>query len=285
MKINQGIAMKIHKLSILVILLAAIITYTYAETPPQTMPDQSRPIVIYGDSRTYHDDHRAVINAIERVNPKAVFHTGDLVGDGRIEADWDTFFVITERLLEKAAFYPALGNHEHDSPYYYERFDLPGNEQWYSVLIDGIKIIVLNSCTDSDKKSEQYKWLENELKNTGPEAKFKVALFHHPPYSSGPHDEDEKGLRKTWVPLFKKHGVDIVFNGHDHIYERSRVKGVYYVIAAGGGAPLYDIEKDNLYSQIALKKHNFCRLDIRDGKLIVETLDTQLNRLDYFEIE
>ncbi len=276
--------MKNSKILIFVLIFAAALTLL-AGTPPTTTADKTAPIVIYGDTRTNHNDHRAVVRAIEQVHPQAVFHTGDLVADGRVEADWDTFFAITGHLLKTAAFYPTLGNHEHDSPLYYEHFDLPGNEQWYSVNIDSIKFIVLNSCTKTDRKSEQYKWLQNELKNTGPETKFTVAIFHHPPYSSGPHEEDEKHLRQSWGVLFRKYGVDAVFNGHDHDYERSKANGIYYIVAGAGGAPLYNKARDNIYGQVFDKTFSFCRLDRSGDTLKIEALDTLLNRIDYVEIE
>ncbi|MCK4236104.1 MAG: metallophosphoesterase [Candidatus Krumholzibacteria bacterium] len=59
------------------------------------------------------------------------------------------------------------------------------------------------------------------MKATVEKDRFIAAIFHHPPISTGPHTEDEMGLRKTIVPLFERYGVDVVFNGHDHIYERS----------------------------------------------------------------
>ncbi len=276
--------MKNYRILIFVLIIAAALALL-AGTPPIKPTNQTNPIVIYGDTRTNHNDHRAVVRAIEQVHPQAVFHTGDLVGDGRVEADWDTFFTITGHLLKTTAFYPTLGNHEHDSPLYYKHFNLPRSEQWYSVNIDSIKFIVLNSCTKTDRKSEQYKWLQKELKDAGAETKFTVAVFHHPPYSSGPHEEDEKHLRESWGFLFRKYGVDAVFNGHDHDYERSKVGDIYYIVAGAGGAPLYSKSRDNPYSQVFLKEISFCRLDRSGDTLKIETLDTLLNRIDHVEIE
>ncbi len=77
--------------------------------------------------------------------------------------------------------------------------------------------------------SEQYLWLEAELKNAQITSQFTFLIFHHAPYSSGPHGfepENHSGipLRKL-TPLFMKYGVDAVFSGHDETWERSRVEG------------------------------------------------------------
>ena len=90
-------------------------------------------LVVYGDSRSDHQAHRAVVSGIMAVNPATVYHTGDLVNDGRLQADWDTFNVVTAPMREAFDFYPALGNHEFDDSLYYDNFELPGNERWYAV--------------------------------------------------------------------------------------------------------------------------------------------------------
>ena len=215
-----------------------ILLVLYAMTLSCSQPEpEIQTLVVYGDSRSGHQAHRAVVSGIMTVNPSAVYHTGDLVNDGRLEADWDTFNLITAPIREAFDFYPALGNHEHDDSLYYNNFELPGNERWYSVTEDNIHFIILDSNSPSHDSSEQYLWLENHLMTLGDSISFTAAVFHHPPYSTGPHVEDEKNLRDTFVPLFEKYGVDIVFNGHDHCYERSFVNGIYYIVAGGGGAP------------------------------------------------
>lgn len=275
------------KIGIVFGLLLLILTFNSCNETSNlsTSKPEIRSIVVYGDTRTNHEAHREVVNAIERAKPHTVIHTGDLVDNGLIAAQWDTFESITDDLLDEVDFYPALGNHERNSQLYYDRFELPNNEQWYTVTIDSILFIILNSCTTTGEGSEQYVWLENVLQNIGPEAKFVAAVFHHPPYSTGPHTEDEKGLRDSWVPLFEQYDIDIVFNGHDHIYERSYVNGIYYIVAGGGGAPLYKRARQSDYSQVFRSEHCFTRLYHKDDKLAVETIDSRSHQIDYFEIE
>ncbi len=241
-------------------------------------------IVVYGDTRTNHDIHRKVVATIAKSDPVAVFHTGDLVNDGRVASQWDTFNVITAGLRDSTPFYPAIGNHEYNSQLYYDNFELPGNERWYSVTIDGILFIILDSNADTQDGSEQYTWLEGQLENIGNTTDYVIALFHHPPYSTGPHTEDEKGLRSTFVPLFEQYGVDIAFTGHDHCYERTLHNGIYYIVSGGGGAPLYDQERTSPESLIYETKYHFCRLTVLTDRLKIKAIDTAFVMIDSFSV-
>ena len=66
-------------------------------------------------------------------------------------------------LIEIVDFYPALGNHERDSQLFFDNFSLPNNEQWYSLEINGIHFIVLDSNSDTSGTSEQYRWLKERI--------------------------------------------------------------------------------------------------------------------------
>jgi len=242
-------------------------------------------LAVYGDTRSDHDSHRSVVEAMMTVFPAAVFHTGDLVNDGRIADQWDTFNIITGPMRSEAEFFPSLGNHEYQSRYYFDNFELPNNEEWYSVDRINTHFIILNSCRAVSDTSEQYRWLEADLAGINDSIQFIVAIFHHPPYSTGQHDEDEQGLRETWVPLFEQYGVDIVFNGHDHDYERSYCGGIYYIVAGGGGAPLRDQARTHPCSQKFVKSFHFCKLSIIGGKMLVRVYDPAKSLIDAFEIE
>ena len=245
----------------------------------------SQPIVIYGDSRTGLKTHQKMVDEIIKIKPTIVFHTGDLVENSKIPDQWATFNEIISDLIKIADFYPALGNHENNSPLYFANFILPNNERWYSVEKDNLHFIVLDSNSDCSIGSEQYLWLEDDLQNIKENIKFVIAIFHHPPFSTGHHTEDEKGLRQTIIPLFEQYGVDIVFNGHDHDYERSLYHNIYYVVTGGGGAPLYGQARKSPYSQLFIKAYHFCKLSLINNQLIIEVYDINSNLIDRLVID
>jgi len=266
----------------LIISISLIITLIFLLTSCSFLEGQeslSSPIIIYGDSRTNHQIHQKIVNEIVKTKPSLVFHTGDLVEDGLIPDQWTIFNEIISDLIKNADFYPALGNHENNSPLYFDNFDLPNNERWYIVEKNNLHFIILDSNSDCSIDSEQYLWLEDDLQNIN-----ENIIFHHPPFSTGPHTEDEKGLRQSIVPLFEQHGIDLVFSGHDHDYERSSYNDIYYIVTGGGGAPLRDQARTSPYSQLFIKTYHFCKLSLIDNKLIIEVYDIDSNLIDQFMI-
>lgn len=243
-------------------------------------------IVIYGDTRTGDDIHRQITALIMRSRPAVVFHTGDLVSTGSQPDDWARFNAISAPLRAMAEFFPALGNHEGGSPLFFKDFNLPNNEQWYSVQRNRICFVVLNSEAATNVNSPQYRWLDSTLAAAAAtdSIEFKVAIIHHPPYSSGAHTEDEKGLRLTLVPLFERYKVAVVFSGHDHDYERSYCGGIYYIVTAGGGAPLYDRARNLPCSEKFAKKYHFCRLARVGDRMIVTVVGVDSQVIDKFEV-
>ncbi|HEY8561596.1 MAG TPA: metallophosphoesterase [Pyrinomonadaceae bacterium] len=127
-------------------------------------------------------------------------------------------------------FYASLGNHDESNQRFYAPFNMNG-EEYYRIEKGGVAFYALNS-TYMDKR--QLTWFENELAKDA--AKWKIAFFHHPPYSSGKRHGSEDDIRVALEPLFLKYGVDVVFTGHEHFYERVKPqKGIYYFITGAGG--------------------------------------------------
>lgn len=275
--------MKTRKLAVALI---AGLTFLQLSCSLSQVRFPSQPVVIYGDTRTNHATHRKIVEAIMDVGPAAVFHTGDLVGKGLEAEQWVIFNEIASELMETTEFYPALGNHEENSPLYFDNFELPNNERWYVVEKNNIHFIILDSNSDLSEDSEQYQWFEADLRNIGEEIKFVIAVLHHPPFSTGPHGDDEKvmALREILVPLFEQYGVDMVFAGHDHFYERSLYNNIYYIVSGGGGAPLYGQKRRSPHSQLFIKTYHFCALSVRDNRLIVNVFDRDLRLIDQFKV-
>ena len=109
-----------------------------------------------------------------------------------------------------------------------------GTEQYYSVDYNNVHVVSLDSqlsARDPAQMSAMRDWLISDL--SANELDWTVVIFHHPPYSKGTnHDSDsvpqrgpvdmpQKDMREQFTPLFEAHGVDMVFSGHSHSYERS----------------------------------------------------------------
>ncbi len=248
--------------------LAPAAAYTYQASPPgvsgtfSTAPEggDSVTFVVYGDTRSRSDKHKKVADAIAGEEAAFVIHTGDIVADGRKDEQWPAqFFLPAASFLRRFALFTVIGNHEQDSPLYYEYFSLPGNETWYSFDWAHAHFAFIEPrFHEIAPGSEQYAWLESDLASS--KARWKFVVVHYPFLSSGPHG-GSKELRDALHPLFAEQGVDMVFAGHDHIYERTPpvVSGkgspVVYIVSGGGGAPLYSGARSSWSARFAAELH------------------------------
>jgi hypothetical protein len=129
-------------------------------------------------------------------------------------------------------FYASLGNHDEPNQAFYKPFNMDGKRFYTFKPKDNLRFFALDSTYMSP---EQLAWLDKELGASGSE--WKIAFFHHPMYSEGRHGSDIE-LRQAVEPLFVTHGVDVVFAGHEHFYERLKPQqGIHHFIA-GGSAKL-----------------------------------------------
>jgi acid phosphatase type 7 len=238
--------------------------------------------VVYGDSRGGWDNWastKIVGQAIEAANPPFVISTGDLVDNGTNANDWVNFFAASP-FVHNSTIYPTLGNHEGYSKLYFSYFSLSHNERWYSFDDGPVHFIGLDSNPRNAYRLVQLVWLIHDLRtNSQP---FTIVFFHHPLYSSGNHGNATL-LRMIWKPIFEHFTVDIVFNGHDHDYERSVVGDITYVVTGGGGAPLYDVGH-NPWTVYSEKTYHYCLLTVNSSLLTFEAIKPDGTVFDSFMI-
>jgi 3',5'-cyclic AMP phosphodiesterase CpdA len=233
---------------------------------------------VWGDSGIGGKAQQILAAQIEKQRPDFLLHTGDLIYQRGRSRDYDPyFFRVYAPTLARVPFYGSLGNHDvltNRGQPFLDNFVLPRNgppgivpERNYSFDYGNAHIVVLDSnLSERQLRREIAPWLERDLRAS--RARWKFVVFHHPPYSSGLHG-DEPRTQRALVPALARARVDIVFNGHDHHYERFRPRnGVTYIVTGAGGAGLYRRQKnDPATARYRNDVHSFTQIDINGGVL------------------
>jgi predicted MPP superfamily phosphohydrolase len=230
-------------------LVASVTAQTQVPAPaPQSVPAGkvvlpnkagSIKFAVIGDTGTGDKHQMAVAKQLTATRAQFPFEFVIMVGDNiygsNTAKDFEKKFSTPYKPLLDAGvkFYAALGNHDDPSERFYKPFNMNG-ERYYSFKpADGVRFYALDSTYMDDK---QLQWFEGQLKMSGSE--WKIAFFHHPPYSSGETHGSDETLRTQLEPLFVKYGVNVVLTGHEHFYERIKPqKGIAYFIT-GSSAKL-----------------------------------------------
>ncbi len=237
-------------------------------------------VIVYGDSRSQPEIHQQIIRQMTTHKPAVVFHTGDMMQSGLQQNEYDCFFEQAKPIIQNSRFYPAIVNHERNRELFLRNFPSLKEKTYYTVKHDSLLWIVLDSCIKLSPGSEQFDWLLQTLSSA---ILPTVIIMHHPVFSSGEHG-DELGLSLFLPELFSQYKVTAVFSGHDHLYERSRYKDTWFIVTAGGGAPLYKKLNSNPFSLVFLQQYHFCVLKRRNDILQVTVYDLQGKLIDEFSV-
>ena len=169
---------------------------------------------------------------------------------------------------------PTPGNHEYLSPgaapyfAYFGALAGPAGLGYYSFPLGAWHAISLNSNVAVGQSSAQGQWLRADLGSS--QTKCSIAYWHHPLFTSGPNGNNTE-MREFWRMLYAA-GVDIIVNGHDHMYERfalqdpdgfpDPLRGIRQFTAGTGGAPLYDPVKISANSEVRIKAFGVLKLTL-----------------------
>nr|MDP9146665.1 metallophosphoesterase [Acidobacteriota bacterium] len=162
-----------------------------------------------------------------------VIMLGDNLYGGHSPSDFEKKFASPYKTLLDSGvkFYAALGNHDDNSERFYQPFNMNG-QNYYTFKKGNVRFFALDSNYMDPK---QLDWLQKELQNAGGD-EWKVCFFHHPLYSSARKHGPATDLRLLLEPIFIKYGVNVVFAGHEHVYERIQPqKGIYYFTEGSSG--------------------------------------------------
>lgn len=272
--------------------------------------------LIFGDSQSLNYNEWAKTTQIAwKNNEDAEFfvNMGDLVDNGQDDWQWNAWFDGAENLLATIPIVPVMGNHETYSldwkmaipNYYLSFFAVPTNgpaglERYaYSYDYGDVHFIVLNTQLNElrdwypDLLEQQKKWLEKDLSQT--QKTWKVVLMHrgiweHP--FNGPLDV----IGQTFVPVFDKYHVDLVFTGHVHSYGRteplkngrSDPSGTIYISTGRSGDRVWDKSPqkpmDKFYYN-PLDMPNYLVLEASHGTLKVAAFKQNGEPIDQTEIK
>ena len=195
-----------------------------------TSEDLSAFVAFYADSQSDSDAddsaHQTVVNNILATSANPVFHAGDLMEDGT-EDSLNRFNNVTATLRNSRTFYSALGNNDRTvgdastpSALYFANFNYPNNEQWYSVNIGNLHMIVMDSAFSASSAS-QLNWLTSDLQSSASQSRITGVMYHHPTFSS------------TVATILSENGADFVISGHTHTFAHSISGGVNYFVTSG----------------------------------------------------
>ena len=250
-----------------------------------TLPNQpdSVKFAIIGDSGTGSSSQYKVAETLIAARAKFpyefVLMMGDNLYSGSGPKDYQKKFEVPYKPLLDAGlkFYAALGNHDNTDERNYKPFNMGGQRYYTFKPKNGVRIFALDT---NYMDQPQLQWLEKELTASGSD--WKIAFFHHPLYSSGGTHGSDFQLRAQLEPLFLKHGVDAVFSGHEHFYERIKPqKGIYY-FTSSGAAKLRDgdVTKTDLTAKSFDSGYHFMLIEITKDALHFQAISDQGKTVD-----
>jgi hypothetical protein len=268
-----------------------------------TAPESNQfTFVVMGDSRpgdAHSPPSQAALDVATEMSQHRfdlALHTGDIVNSGGTcsgdDSSWNQYirdyFNLYRESIGHIPFYPSIGNHDlygGSCGYqgYSDVFHLPA---YYSFDWGNAHFVTLDTTQSYRPGSPQYEWLVDDLQTNSP---WKFVFFHHPAYSSG-HHGSTSDVQSHLVPIFEEYGVDLVFNGHDHLYERTcpilddacEEGGVVYYVTGGGGASLYNAGNE-WFTAFSRRTHHFLTVEVDDCRLRVDAVSGSV--FDSYEID
>jgi acid phosphatase type 7 len=288
-------------------------------TPSSTPADELRfrtasngpcSFIAIGDSGQGSAQQFQLATRLAAESVSLALHLGDIVyPDGTFLNYEAYFFPVYRDLMSRVPMFTVPGNHDYYAPSagpYLANTSVPAvdtglSEQgrFYSFDWGDVHFIALDTndplAFAVTGKGSMLDWLERDLQRS---RKFwRIAFFHHPPYPTSPHHEDDETsalVRRYVVPILERYNVPLVLSGHDHNYQRAvsmrggqpvpEGTGTQYIITGGGGASLFDLGAGSPTVVKGATAHHYLRADVNQGKAVVRAIASDGKELDRFEL-
>jgi len=227
-----------------------------------------------------------LVKRIAEEKPSAVILNGDVPLAGDVKNDYAVFASETKPWRDAHLHvFPTLGNHElHGDPQkslenWWDCFPEMRNRRWYSVQLGSrVYVLALDSDTSLLPGSDQARWIAKQVDELPASVDFVVVTMHHPPVADiQEHIEvnhnprpNEIALRDYLSATAKKSRVQfLVSAGHIHNYERNIYEGVVYLVAGGGGAKPYFVERTpkDQYQSVLFPNYHYVKLTLEKDRL------------------
>ncbi|MGA1778835.1 MAG: LamG-like jellyroll fold domain-containing protein [Planctomycetota bacterium] len=268
------------------------------------LPEDAFAFAVMGDTQNNPRMTETISQLALGHRPNFIVHCGDLVGTGSVKREWvHEFFAGARDILAHYPLVPTLGNHERDARLYYDYFSLPDPEYFYDFRFGNAHFFVLDTNRPVDPSTDQHRWLRETA--AASDARWKFMVHHQPAYTSDSNDygdtwklgETGRGdprVREHLVPLYEELGIDVVFNGHIHLYERTwpiragevdAEGGVVYITTGGAGGGLEQFAPQRTwFSAAKYRGHHFCLVAIHDGVFEFRAYDEEGRLFDLLTI-
>ncbi len=240
-----------------------------------------------------------IADQVNAAKPDWLMTVGDNIYPDGQPGDYDAlWFRPYKTSMARAPTYPAFGNHDIRAArgqWLVDYFHLPKNgppgleERNYSFDYGNAHVVVVDSNPFHEKETAAMdaivSWLSSDLALTTKPWRF--AALHHPPHTSRGFHDDEIAVKERLAPIFERFGVQLVFQGHNHWFERSNpINGVYYITAGAGGRSLHGIADRKPYSaRLVNDVYSFALVHIDGEQLTLNAIDQHGAEIDQFHLE
>jgi predicted phosphodiesterase len=237
-----------RRLAVILLFIIGFPLFPWAQELTFPLKQDSVQFAVIGDSGSGSDKQFELATLMAEWRKRFPFDFVIMLGDNIYGAskprDFERKFERPYKVLldQGISFYAALGNHDNPNQRFYKPFNMK-EQRYYAFTKGNVRFFVLDS---NYMDPTQLEWTDKELRAST--SAWKICYFHHPLYSSGEAHGSDNDLRLILEPVLLKYGVNVVFAGHEHFYERIKPqKGIYYFISGAASK---------------LRRHNIARTDL-----------------------